>query len=98
MQETEKVGTGCIIRVGGEDNKENDVIAVVYGDVSGDGNVGSPDLLKVRDAMLSGHNTLTGAYLEAATPKTHSQGQAPAGSDLIAIRDYVLTNGNTDLG
>ena len=60
---------------------------VIFGDLNGDGNVNSADLLKMRLALLK-KNNLTGAYLESAHVQNISGNINSA--DLLRLRLHLL--------
>lgn len=64
--------------------------AVVLGDLSGDGQINSADILKIRLHLLN-TNPLTGAYKEAAD--VNNDGQINS-ADLLLIRQYLLGKSN----
>jgi len=80
---TEKLTTGSTITFA---NGETTTI-VIYGDLTGDGEVDSADLLRMRQQLL-GKVTLSGAYLEAAHVYTTS-GKIDS-SDLLRLRQHLL--------
>lgn len=63
---------------------------VIYGDMSGDGEINSADLLRLRQHLL-GTNTLNGAYLEAAS--ISGDGEINS-ADLLKLRQYLLGTTN----
>ena len=59
---------------------------VMYGDLSGDGEINSADLLKLRQHLL-GTNTLKGAYLQSS----YLNGDGEINSaDLLKLRQHLL--------
>ena len=83
LGETEKLTTGCKISFKTGESYE----VVIYGDLTGDGNINGADLLKMRQYLL-GQTTLEGAYLEAAHVYTLS-GKVN-GADLLKLRQHLL--------
>lgn len=75
------IGTGDKIKFNGES-----YTVVIYGDVTGDGEITSADLLKIRQYLL-GMTSLSGAYKEAA--KT-TGGKSVTSADLLKVRQYLL--------
>ena len=78
------LGTGTTVSY----NNETFTI-VIYGDLSGDGQINSADLLKMRQYLL-GLTSLNGAYKEAASltgDKTINS------ADLLKMRQYLLGTG-----
>lgn len=60
---------------------------VVYGDLTGDGNINSADLLRMRQYLL-GQVSLSGTYLEAAR-LVNATGKVNS-ADLLRLRQYLL--------
>ncbi len=81
--DSEKVGTGYTMTF-----KNGEVVTIViYGDLTGDGNINSADLLKMRLALLKKTN-LTGAYLESA--HVHNISGDINSADLLRLRLHLL--------
>ncbi|MEG0826489.1 MAG: Ig-like domain-containing protein, partial [Bacilli bacterium] len=78
---TSIIGTGTQISYRGET-----IIAVIYGDISGDGLINSADLLKMRQHLL-GTNLLIGEYRQAASLVN---GNLINSADLLRLRQYLL--------
>ena len=81
--DSEKIGTGYTMTF---KNGET-VTIVVYGDLNGDGNINSADLLKMRLALLNKTN-LSGAYLESA--HVHNISGNINSADLLRLRLHLL--------
>lgn len=75
------IATGATITYNGET-----YIAVVYGDLTGDGKINSADLLKMRQ-HLQGTTTLTDAYFKAGALVN---GSSINSADLLRIRQHLL--------
>lgn len=78
------VGTGYQVTINGTTKSTYRV--VIYGDVSGDGKVGSLDLLKLQKHLLNAEK-LSGAYLESAD--ANKDGKLLS-LDLLVIQKHVL--------
>lgn len=63
---------------------------VIYGDLTGDGQINSADLLKMRQYLL-GSSSLSGAYLESAKVTGNSTINS---ANLLKIRQYLLGKTN----
>ncbi len=80
---TEKVTTGSTITF----STGETYTIVIYGDLTGDGNINSADLLRMRQYLL-GQVNLSGAYLESARLVNVSGNINSA--DLLRLRQYLL--------
>ena len=76
-------GDKVIVTVGNE-TKEYEV--VIYGDVTGDGNILANDYLKIKNTIM-GTATLSGAYEEAAKV---NRGNKILASDYLRIKNYIM--------
>ena len=83
LGDTEKVTTGSTITF----STGETYTLVIYGDLTGDGEIDSADLLRMRQQLL-GKVTLSGAYLEAAHVY-NSSGNVDS-SDLLRLRQHLL--------
>ena len=79
-----KIGTGYKITIKGSAEETFEV--VIYGDVSGDGNIGPLDLLLVRRELLKTEN-LSGSYELAADPNKDNNITA---LDLLLVQRHIL--------
>ncbi len=84
------IGTGYRININGSNSET--LIAVIYGDVSGDGNINALDLLKVQKNIL-GTATLNGSSKVAADPSKDGNINA---LDLLKIQKQILNTGNIE--
>lgn len=87
LKETDRVGTGCKIRV-----KENGEIlrqyqVILYGDANGDGAINSIDLLVLQRHILKIEQM--GAIFRKAT-NIHKNGNKPSSVDLLLIQRHIL--------
>lgn len=78
------VGTGATLAQSG---MEAELTVVLYGDLSGNGQIDSDDLLQMRRAVLK-LVTLDGILLQAATPLDH--GKLPSDRELLQMRRILL--------
>ena len=82
---TGKIVTGDKIRItSGKETKE--IVAVIYGDTNGDGDISVKDLLKIQKNIL-GYTKLIGAYKEAAD--VNKDGKITI-KDLLKIQKSIL--------
>lgn len=81
-----RVGTGNIIVVTNGTVKQQ-YVAIIYGDVNGDGNITALDLLKVQKHILKSAE-LTGYYLQAANVK--KSGSSVSALDLLKIQKHII--------
>jgi beta-N-acetylglucosaminidase len=85
------IGTGYQILMSNTSGSGS-YIYVLYGDISGEGEINSADLLKLRQHLL-GTNVLNGAYLEAANVTKDSEVNS---ADILKIRQYLLGSSNIE--
>ena len=84
------IATGYRININGSNSET--LIAVVYGDVSGDGKINALDLLKVQKQILGTAN-LNGSYKEAADVSHDGTINA---LDLLKVQKNILNTGNIE--
>ena len=84
------IATGYRININGSNSET--LIAVVYGDVSGDGKINALDLLKVQKQIL-GTTNLNGSYKEAADVSHDGTINA---LDLLKVQKNILNTGNIE--
>lgn len=82
---TARLTTGSIIKIKDATNTYTSTV-VIYGDISGDGDINAIDLLYMRKYLLKNYN-LTGANLQAAKIAKKSDVGA---ADLLYLRKYLL--------
>ncbi len=83
LGDSEKITTGSKIKF----KNGEEYVFVLYGDLTGDGEIDSADLLRMRQQLL-GKINLENAYLEAAHVYT-TKGKIDS-SDLLRIRQHLL--------
>ena len=83
LGDTEKVTTGSTITF----STGETYTIVIYGDLTGDGEIDSADLLRMRQQLL-GKVTLSGSYLEAA--HVYNTSGDVDSSDLLRLRQHLL--------
>ena len=83
LGDTEKVTTGSTITF----STGETYTIVIYGDLTGDGEIDSADLLRMRQQLL-GKVTLSGSYLEAA--HVYNRSGDVDSSDLLRLRLHLL--------
>ena len=81
----DKIGTGYTIEISNSAGS-NAYTYVMYGDLNGDGDINSADLLKLRQHLLE-MNKLTGAFLTSASLTDDSEINS---ADLLRIRQHLL--------
>lgn len=79
------IGTGYTIEISNGSGKET-YTYVMYGDLNGDGEINSADLLKMRQYLL-GNNNLSGAFLISAYLNGDNEINS---ADLLRIRQHLL--------
>ena len=79
------VGTSNIVKVS-QGSQTYNYTVLIYGDVSGDGEITALDLLKVQK-HLTGAGTLSGIYLEAANVKKSGNVSA---LDLLKLQKHII--------
>lgn len=87
LGDSEKISTGSKITFPTGET----LTVVLYGDLTGDGNINSADLLKMRQLLL-GQIKLDGAFLEAAR-LVNTSGNINS-ADLLRLRQYLLGQKN----
>ena len=87
LGDSEKISTGSKITFPTGET----LIVVLYGDLTGDGNINSADLLRMRQALL-GQIKLEGAFLESGRLINTSGNLNSA--DLLRLRQYLLGQKN----
>ena len=85
------IATGDQINIKNSAGEEN-YVYVLYGDLTGDGEINSADLLKLRQHLL-GINNLGGAYATSANVTKDSEINS---ADILKIRQYLLGMSNID--
>ena len=85
LNDGDLIGTGYTIEIS-NDNGSNAYTYVMYGDLSGDGNINSADLLKLRQHLL-GTNKLNGAFLTSAYL---NEDENINSADLLKLRQHLL--------
>lgn len=83
LGDTEKLTTGSTVTF----STGEVYTVVIYGDLTGDGEVDSADLLRMRQQLL-GKVTLSGSYLEAA--HVYNTSGSVDSSDLLRLRQHLL--------
>lgn len=83
LGDTENVTTGSTVTF----SSGEVYTIVIYGDLTGDGEVDSADLLRMRQQLL-GKVTLSGAYFEAA--HVYNTSGSVDSSDLLRLRQHLL--------
>lgn len=88
-QNTGRIGTGNVVTVSGGAGTATYTI-VIYGDVSGDGDIGIRDLVAMKKQVLS-QSQLTGAYFTAAD--VDGDGKITI-KDLVTVKKHILGQQN----
>ena len=83
LGDTEKLTTGSTVTF----STGETYTIVIYGDLTGDGDIDSADLLRMRQQLL-GKVSLSGAYLEAA--HVYNTSGDVDSSDLLRLRQHLL--------
>ena len=83
--DTDSIGTGYIIEISNSAGS-NSYTYVMYGDLSGDGEINSADLLKMRQHLL-GQINLNGAFLTSAYVSGDNEINS---ADLLRLRQHLL--------
>jgi hypothetical protein len=86
INETDKVGTGCKIKFEVDGEIKEEATVVITGDVKGDGEINSDDVLLILNMMLKGVN-LTDEYLAAANTKNDGDINS---DDILLILNFML--------
>lgn len=84
------IATGYRININGATNET--LIVIIYGDVSGDGEINALDLLKIQKQIL-GTTQLNGSFKEAADPSKDGNINA---LDLLKVQKHILGSGNIE--
>ena len=79
------IGTGCTIDISNNDGSDS-YTYVMYGDLNGDGEINSADLLKLRKYLI-GSESLDGAYKSSAYINEDSEINS---ADLLKLRQYLI--------
>lgn len=79
------IATGFKVKITNE-SKETSFTYMLKGDINGDGEINSADLLKLRQHLL-GINSLNGVYLKGANVTDDNEVNS---ADLLKIRQYLL--------
>jgi hypothetical protein len=86
LTDTQKVGTGCVVKLEVDGTTVEEVTVVITGDVKGDGEINSDDILLILNMMLKGVN-LTDEYLMAANTKNDTDINS---DDILLILNFML--------
>ena len=88
MLDTEDVGTGCKVKVlGDNDEIKMEYTIIYYGDVNGDGKINSIDLLVLQRDILQ-LETLSNVYKIAGDVR--KTGKNPTSVDCLLIQRHIL--------
>lgn len=82
LSNADLVGTGCRVVYDGQE-----LVALLYGDVNGDGKINSVDLLVLQRHILE-IEMLTGVYLSAGN--ISKNGKNPSSYDSLIIQRHIL--------
>jgi hypothetical protein len=86
LTDTQKVGTGCVVKLIVDESVIEEVTVVITGDVKGDGEINSDDILLILNMMLKGVD-LTDEYLMAANTKNDTDINS---DDILLILNFML--------
>ncbi|MBQ2677113.1 MAG: family 16 glycosylhydrolase [Clostridia bacterium] len=86
VQDGVKIATGMTMKIVKDSNVTDFATVVIYGDVSGDGEINASDLLSVKRCLLS-VSSLEGCYLEAGKVTKASNVSA---SDMLKLKLSIL--------
>ncbi|MBQ2677112.1 MAG: family 16 glycosylhydrolase [Clostridia bacterium] len=86
VQDGEKIATGMTMKIVKDSNVTDFATVVIYGDVSGDGEINASDLLSIKRCLLS-VSPLEGCYLEAGKVTKASNISA---SDMLKLKRVIL--------
>ena len=84
-QKTSAIATGDVVKIVGK-SKTLTYTVIIYGDVSGDGEINALDLLKIQKHII-GAAPLTGPYLEAGNVKRNGDISA---LDLLKVQKHII--------
>jgi hypothetical protein len=86
LNDTDKIGTGCKIKLEVDGNIVEEATVVITGDVKGDGEINSDDVLLILNMMLKGVN-LEDEYLASANTKNDGDINS---DDILLILNFML--------
>ncbi len=88
LEAEDKIGTGSMLVLKNEDGNEvYRYVFIMYGDVNGDGDINSLDVLIVQKHILE-TKILSGIFMEAANTRKNSE--LPTSLDVLRIQRHIL--------